>query len=1087
MKKYNSAKDQKVAISKAKRFSVFARQVLIENILAKKSAGMIGQQMAEEVAYTWFNRFSAIRFMEVNGYLDETEPVFHFRDGDTGFKNRILNICHRLSHILPEVFADKSDDIEKLFPDGLGTLNTVIDRLIEDIDEDQWKDSVETIGWLYQYYNGERKKEVFQTLKNNQRIKKDDLPVTTQLFTPEWLVEYMVENSLGRLWIENLKIDEDKNKEKICRLKETWKFYIPGETVAKDRISVEAIKVIDPCVGSGHVLSYVFDFLMTIYLMEGYSKEKAVELIVCNNIYGLEIDRRATQMAYFTVVMKALKYDPSFLEKGIKPKIYELEWNVDIESRLKNIEKNDLKILRDIKEYGSLINIDGFSKKTIKALSSVPWGQLLEQKYQVVITNPPYMTMYNMSDKMVAYVKAFYPDSKHDLFSAFIEKCEAMLVEDGYKGMVTQHSWMFLSVYKDLRKKMLTNKIISLLHLGTRGFEGILGDIVQTVAFVTMKSPCSKGFVGSYKRLVEGSCEEEKINDFFKRKNTFYVEQDNFKKLQGWTLTYWQDSEFFDAFHGKTLQDFYLTKKGMFTGNNDYFLKKWYEVPYEKLGTDFKLYNKGGRFRKWYGCNDTVVNWHDNGAEIKGYKGAGNINEDWFYETCLTWNLVSASPFCCRIVEKGAVMGDAGPICIIREDDPNYYYLLGYLNSMVAREFLEALNPTMNYPSGVVGSLPIKFINDEQSCDYDEETFKYINRLVKENIRISREDWNSYETARGFEESPLVNYMREIDMGKIDGSVLQYCYDSYKKDTNKRFAQLKSNEESLNNQFINIFGLGNHIDPKEEERDVTLTYVCDSKNDISENLKGCRYVKYMEDIVADFLSYIVGCIMGRFEFYNEDKIPVSSDGILYINDNEDIRLSEINYIETCCDDKGETIVSEDIASTVIKVIGNIFGNEKVGYELEFIKKALGAGEGKDPEKVLRKYFKKHFYRNHLKQYGRRPIYWQLDSGKYAGMRVLVYYHKFSKETIGKILRMLVYPKQAMVQDEIENIENIFASQKVKIIRRRALEKRLEVLENQKMELDLFTKEMKSLKGCYVDRNQGVLENYKKFSKVLSKN
>ena len=1062
---------KKARISKARRFAVFARKELISNVLNRNKN--INQQIAEEVAYTWFNRFTAIRYMEVNGYLDETEEIFHFRTGEEDFIKRILGICYRLAKVLPEVFEDKSPIIQELIPRGMGTLEKVISRMINDIDESQWHQSVEIIGWLYQYYNGERKKEVFKTVKNNKRIRKEDLPVATQLFTPEWLVEYMVENSLGRLWIENLKMDQEKNHDKIQEFIQAWRFYIPNEKVAENPLSVEAIKVIDPCVGSGHILSYVFDFLMEIYIKEGYSKEDAADLIVSKNLYGLEIDRRAIQMAYFTLIMKGLEYDPDFLSKGIKLNICELDWNDKISQVLKKGEKKDLTILEDIKEYGSLLNVNGLNPKTKKVLLEVPWGKVLEDKYQVVITNPPYMTMYNMSPKLVDYVKENYPDSKHDLFSAFMEKCEEILEDNGYKAMVTQHSWMFLSVYKELRKKVLEGKIISLLHLGTRGFEEILGDIVQTVAFVIMKSPAEKDTVGCYKRLVDGNCEEEKIQDFFKEENTYYVEQENFKELPGWTLTYWHGVEFFRSFKEGTLKDYYLTKKGMFTGNNEYFLKKWYEVPREKIGTDFLRYNKGGRFRKWYGCNDTVVKWHNDGAEIKGFKGAGNINENWFYKTCLSWNLVSAFPFCCRIVEKGAVMGDAGPICVIEDQDPNYYYILAYLNSMVAREFLNALNPTMNYPSGVVGSLPIRFLPEENKKTIGE----MINELVKENIEISKDDWNSYETAMDFDESPLVKYIKKIDGEKVNGSILEACYEKYKKDTNEKFAHLKTNEEMLNKEFINIFHLENHITPKEEDRDLTLTYVCDYKEEISENLKGCRYVKYMEDIVIDFLSYIVGCLIGRFKYYDENKIHKVDDGIIYINDNEDFK---------CRESKNHHMANKDIAGMIIQSVGKIFGQANIETELEFIKKALGAGQGKNPEKVLRKYFKKYFYRDHLKTYGRRPIYWQFDSGKNCGCRCLVYYHQMNQNTVEKIINDYVYPKENQVEEELNEITETLQQANVKIMRKRSLEKRLGQLEAQRDELVAFKENLVQLKGEQVQRDEGVLENYKKFSKVLSK-
>ena len=1046
---------KKAKISKAKRFAIFARQQLIKGVMAKDKK--VKLETAEEVAYTWFNRFSAIRFMEVNGYLgkESDNPIFNFENGLEEFKENILKICHSLEKKLPGVFANQSDLIEKLFPDQGNTLENVINRMMRDIDDDQWHDSVETIGWLYQYYNVERKRQVFQRVKNNKRISKEDLPVATQLFTPEWLVEYMVENSLGRLWLSNLKKEPDKNKEKIEKLKESWKFYIPDEEALDKPILLTEIKIIDPCVGSGHILSYIFDFLMNIYILEGYNKEEAAKLIVTKNIFGLELDRRATQMAYFTVMMKGLKYDSKFLEKNIEPNVFEIEWNQE-----KKENKCDIQLLIDIKEYGSLLDVTSLDETTKMLVKKTEWGKLLIDKYHVVITNPPYMTMYNMSEKLVDYVIEHYPDGKHDLFAAYMEQCENMLVPAGYRAMVTQHSWMFLGVYEELRKEVLKSKIVNMIHLGARGFEEILGDVVQTVAFVTENSPSNEETKGCYKRLVQGVNEKEKIEGFFKEENTYYITQKNFKELPGQTISYWQSPEFFRAFQEDKLKDYYLTKKGMFTGNNGYFLKKWYEVPREKIGNDFKSYNKGGRFRKWYGCNDTVVRWHNDGAEIKEYKRSGNINENWYYKPCLSWNLVSTSPFCCRIVEKGAVMGDAGPICVIEPTDPNYYYLLGYLNSMVARDFLNALNPTINYPSGVVGNLPFKLTDDQT-------TRNLIDKTVKENIQISKQDWNNYETAIEFKENPLIKYL-------MKNQSLEESFEKYKKDANAKFKKLKTNEEKLNQEFIKIFQLEHHVDPKEDNRDVTLTYVCDDKTQVPDGLKGCRYVKYMENIATDFIAYIVGCLMSRFDF-PEPEIILESQPIWYIHDDEDFVAS--NQLRLT------TMGTLDLGTKLIHILDKLSKGNSV-RELEFIKKALGAGQGKDPEKVLRNYLKKYFYRDHLKTYAGCPLYWQFTSGKYSGCKCLVYYHQFNEKTIGQVREKFAEPKLSYIEDEMMNIETELTNESVKVMRKRRLTEKLELLTNQMKEVELFIEHLMELDGETVDFDLGIRENYKKFSKVL---
>ena len=1038
---------------KIRKFAVFARNELLEKVMERAlelENKKFSEEQLEEVAYTWFNRFAAIRFMEVNGYLDEKD-IFKFRkdlpqkEAEEIFKKKILALCHRFAKIMPGIFKNENDYLEELFPDHLASPNSLVSRMLVDIEEEQWLDSVEIIGCLYQYYNDQKKKEIFKRLKTSKRINGKDLPVATELFTPKWIVKYMVENSLGKIgivYLKSLGIDTRK-------LKEKWKFYEDHglEDVPKvDRI--EDIRMTDPCCGSGHILAYVFEVLMDVYLLAGYEPWQAAISIVENNIFAVELDKRAVQMAYFALMMKGRKYDEKFFDRKVSVNIYEIE---------------NCKEFENAKDIGSVLVM---RRNKLRA----PWQKVLSGKYHVVITNPPYMTMYNMSEEMVAYVKTYYEDSKHDLFAVFMEKAMEMAREDGLVAMVTQHSWMFLSCYENLRRKLLKKEIYSLIHLGTRAFEDILGDVVQTVAFVMSKKDHVKGRKGSYKRLVDGLKEEEKIQAFYDDENRFWVDQDEFRRIPQQTVAYWEGKEFFEAFSGPVLRDFYETKKGMFTGNNEYFLRKWYEVPKEMLGREFLPYNKGGRFRRWYGCNDTVVKWADNGREIKEYQGSGNINEDWFYKSCISWNLVSSESFAARIVEEGAVMGDGGPICVIEENQEDFYYLLGYLNSVVARNFMEALNPTMNYPSGVVGSLPVDLnkVSSHERCKIEEK--------VRANIAMSKEDWNSYETARGFSENSLMKYLRQlIADGYAEGSYLEKAYEMYKNDVNLRFSLVKKNHEDINRHFIRQFHLENSIKADEAMTSVTMTYVCDSKEQVPEELAGCRYVKYMEDVVVEFLSYIVGCLLGRFEFYNKELVSQVlgslSQDVIYIDEDEDKGSGSL------CG------VNEDLASLVSCLLGKVTGCAE--KELEFIKKALGAGPKKAPMKVLRKYFATRFYKDHLKMYGHRPIYLQFESGKKRAFLAVCSYDKCCNEVLKTVKCRLAPSKAMMIERNMVHVGQALEAGPKKT-RRNILEKKLGKLREQEKEMAGLMKRLDEIESFDMEFDQGVVFNHKRFQGILSK-
>jgi hypothetical protein len=644
---------------------------------------------------------------------------------------------------------------------------------------------VQIVGWLYQYYNTEPKEQVFANLKKNIKISAENIPAATQLFTPDWIVRYMVENSLGRLWSDGHP-DFDKSK---------WKYYLdeaPQEPQVAQQLAElrkgyaaltpEDIKCIDPCMGSGHILAYLFDVLMQIYRSAGYTDRDAAAGIVEHNLYGLDIDDRAAQMAYFVVMMKGCHYDSRFLRRHLNPHVYAIqesgELTADALGRLGKQESTARALLdgfKNAKEYGSILQpkvtlaeldalqeqlreVDGASDmgsftdqfvagQLLRVLCPlVEQARMLVQKYDVVVTNPPYMGGSGMNARLSDYVKKYYPDSKSDLFAVFIERCAQMDKRGGYQAMITQHAWMFLSSFEKLRAKLQLIDTVNMAHLGARGFDEIGGEVVQTTSFV-MRSSHTKGYKGTYCRLLDGESEKAKAEMFVSGENRYVAAQDNFSKIPGSPVAYWVSNQFIMTFEiGTSLSKIAPTRKGMFTGNNDLWLKLWFEVDNTKFCKTFMPYNKGGEYRKWYGNNDYVVNWCSNGESIANYKGSGNISTKLFFKPCLTWSLVTSyKPSFRAITDCYHVMGDAGPIVVTNRENNNY--ILGLLNSKYAENVAYLIAPTINFSNGAAGAIPVIFNENKQ---------KNIDSLVENNINLSKSDWDSFETSWDFKRHPLV-------------------------------------------------------------------------------------------------------------------------------------------------------------------------------------------------------------------------------------------------------------------------------------------------------------------------------------------
>lgn len=800
------------------------------------------QTVVDKVAYTWFNRLIAVRYMEVNDLLPSRTRVLSSADGraepqivtspfdavldytpaeqqqivtlkndnklDEAFRLLFLKQCAALGDCLPRLFEQVDDYMPLLLALSFTDKDGVVCHLVNDIPESDWQDAVQIVGWLYQYYNTEPKEQVFANLKKNIKISAENIPAATQLFTPDWIVRYMVENSLGRLWSDGHP-DFDKSN---------WKYYLdeaPQEPQVAQQLAElrkgyaaltpEDIKCIDPCMGSGHILAYLFDVLMQIYRSAGYTDRDAAASIVEHNLYGLDIDDRAAQMAYFVVMMKGCHYDSRFLRRHLNPHVYAIqesgELTTDALGRLGKQEFTARALLdgfKNAKEYGSILQpkvtlaeldalqeqlreVDGASDmgsltdqlvagRIVNVLYPlIEQARMLVQKYDVVVTNPPYMGGNGMNARLSDYVKKVYPDSKSDLFAVFIERCAQMDKRGGYQAMITQHAWMFLSSFEKLRAKLQLIDTINMAHLGARGFDEIGGEVVQTTSFV-MRSSHTKGYKGTYCRLIDGDSEKAKADMFVGGENRYVAEQDNFSKIPGSPVAYWVSVAFLKSFEGKTIEDYSFAGIGMRTGDNSRFLRHWYEVAKDNMIIGCKSkneqivshcrwvpYNKGGEFRRWYGNNEYVVNWLNDGEEIKEntrrtYPELGDnlgwkiSNEQYYYKKGITWSGITSSKCSFRVYEEGFIF-DSGANGLFTYDEDMRYYIAACLNNTIALYTLGVINPTLNNGAGTIRKIPVIL---------DEERKDIVDNFVEDNISISKSDWDSFETSWDFKRHPLV-------------------------------------------------------------------------------------------------------------------------------------------------------------------------------------------------------------------------------------------------------------------------------------------------------------------------------------------
>lgn len=1161
------------------------RKKLVDQIHARGFEAVV-----EEVAYTWFNRICAIRFMEVNDYMypvrvrvlssekegkNEPDVVTMAPDIDWDFtdkereeiidakmNNRLDDLfrmlfikqCNMLHEVLPGLFEETEDYTEMLLNISFTNEDDVIRMLVDGIDEKDFNittvdedgkaaGQVEIIGWLYQYYNTEPKNKAFA---KKGKITKEEVPAVTQLFTPDWIVRYMVENSLGRMWVEG---HPDEG------LKSKWKYYLDEaeqeESVQQELDKIKAeyatlkpedIKLIDPCMGSGHILVYAFDVFMQIYENAGWSQRDAAQSIIQNNIYGLDIDDRAAQLSYFAVLMKARQYDRRILTRGIEPNVYAVQESNGINrgqlkyfgAGLTDVEKNAavsqmeglLNTLNDAKEYGSLLNVESYdwellekfventdtesqisfdtygldeTAEQLKQLIKI--GKVMAQKYEIVVTNPPYMGLKNgMSVKLADKVKEVYNESKNDLYAVFIQKSLQLVKTSGLIGMITQHSWMFQSSFEKIRKIILNYKICNLLHLGPRAFDEIGGEVVQTCSFVISKMK-SKRYKGIYVKLVEGLSEYEKKTLFLSNKNRYLASIYEFEQTDEKIISYWLSESYYKLFRNEQVDKVGYTFQGIITGNTEKYLKLWQEINFDKIKfneeSSYNLetqntyfpYIKGGGFRRWYGNLEYVIYWEKNGID---YVRSRTENRNYFFKKALTWSDLCTGKFSCRNVEKGFLFDASGPMIFPYEEN-EISLMCGYFNSKVFQSLLDINSQGLHYGNGAIAKQP--YIDD---IDYYIK--KEVTAYVKNNIDITKQDWDSFETSWDFKCHPLISVISRNralfdDTADID---LAECYICWENECNERFNQLKANEEELNRIFIDIYGLQDELTPEVEDKDVTVR-----KADLQRDIKS-------------LISYAVGCMFGRYSldeeglvlagqpfesYFFEASAPVCGTGFagaqgasvqtgeFYYKTDDGVKKCTYNpdkdNIIPICD---EEYFSDDIVSRFCEWVKIVYGEKSLETNLDFIAKALG-NKGNTSREVIRNYFLNDFFKDHCNTYsvtgsGKRPIYWMFDSGKQNGFKALIYMHRYDADTVGRVRTDYLHKVQKYVETAMQSaqytIDNATsASEKSKAT------KAVTKYTKQLAEMKIYDEAIAHVANqrIEIDLDDGVKVNYAKFQGV----
>jgi len=1162
-----------------KKYELKQRNKLIQNI---KYKGF--EQVIEEVAYTWFNRFIALRFMEVNNYLPtgvrvlssieegKTEPdiiqealnidldldpeiVYRLQDSnDTEDLYRYLLVkqCNQLGKIMPSVFEEIADYTELLLPDKLLAEGSVIRDLVEEIEEYDWKielneeeqkqeeekgeHGIEIIGWLYQYYISEKKDEVFAGLKKNKKITKENIPAATQLFTPKWIVKYMVENSLGRLWLESHPNEE---------LKAQWEYYLEEaeqdpevqkqlDALKDPNLNPEGIKVLDPAMGSGHILVYAFDVLYKIYLSAGYSEREIPTLILEKNLYGLDIDDRAGQLATFALLMKARSKNRRIFRNKPKMNLCSIRESNDIpkeaieylvsprETELeKHFHREDvdylIEVFHDAKEYGSILEVkkidfDALEKRIEEIRNNVPedlfelqyreiilekippliqQAKIMSQKYDVVCTNPPYMGRKGMNPNFSNYINDKYPDSKSDLFAVFMECCVEFTKKNKFTSMLTQNSWMFLFSFHSLRLKIYSNfTMINMVHLGY----GTFGADFGTTTFVLRKLNI-RDYNALYVRLVGYRNIEEKDKQYFNKENYMLASFEKFRLIPGNPLAYWINKSLIETFRrNKFLESKIEAVKGLDTCDNNTFVRLWYEVIFKKIGMNIKNcsetfkhkwypYCKGGNQRKWYGNYENVVLWENDGDVLRNLRDSkGRIksrpqNTKYYFQRGMTWSAISSTGKISMREMDNAIFGGGGSGLFTHKEI--YKIIFALLNSKVTLEILKILNPTLNFLVGDLKKIPLMPVSNSHKAEIDN--------MVDINIKISKTDWDSFETSWDFKKHPLLAHKKEADT--VEGA-----FTNWSNFAENQFIQLKANEEEINRIFIEIYGLQDELTPDVDDKDVTITRIYDSKEDIPESMKGNNYVLTREDVIKSFISYAVGCMFGRYSLDEEGLIFAGGDfddkfrlrdGQWEIKTKEGWKKSRVNIVEHNVIPIADGDYFEDgILERFVDFVKVSFGEETLEENLDYIAETLGRKANETSRQAIRRYFLKDFYKDHVKTYKKRPIYWLFDSGRQDGFKSLIYMHRYDPSTVARVRTDYLHSLQKKYESEINHLDILIDSD-ISQREKAAARKKKETILKQIEECRLYDEAIAHMANqrIEIDLDDGVKVNYAKFQGV----
>lgn len=1174
--------------------------------LRKKLVDKIAERgfdaVVEEVAYTWFNRICAIRFMEVNDYLpsrvrvlssekdgknepdlvtmapdvdlpfteEEREKIYDLKmkgttaASDELFQKLFIKQCNALHEILPELFEETQDYTELLLDISYANKDDVIYMLVNLEDgipeadfnvtsvneQGEVTGQVEIIGWLYQYYNTELKDDTFAKLKKNIKITKERIPAATQLFTPDWIVRYMVENSVGRIWIDHLRALDSSVNEKETAEKFGWKYYLP-EAKQEESVDVKLAEIrsnykdlkptdilcIDPCMGSGHILIAMFDVLMDIYTSTGYSEREAAFEIVEHNIHGLDIDQRAYQLAYFAVMMKGRGYNRRFFRgrDDVKPmpKVYAIAESNDItrdhlslfgqsmESKQRETAKEQMEYLldtfKDGREYGSILNVeecdwkllqeyvedldaDGQitfesygSEETQKSLRLlIKVAKNLGQKYDAVVTNPPYMGASGMGAKLSKYVRDNYADSKSDLFAVFIEKCGQMAKKNGYQAMITQHAWMFLSSFEKLRSKLLMLDTVNMAHLGARAFEEIGGEVVQTTSFVMRKSR-ENGYKGVYCRLIEPTTQKGKEDMFLAGDNRYEAVQDSFEKIPGSPVAYWMSEKLIKCFSNKLMYEYSISDGQNVTSDNNRFVRYYWEVKSQNIGKNCKwrFYAKGGGYRKWCGNLVNVVDWSPSAIEYYHKESSARVLPEYlWYRKGITWGLITSNAPSFRLLPSNATF-DKGGSSIFIKNDTDFNYFIGLLNSKIFMKVSSLLNSTLNFQVKDIRSMPVIIKNKD---DVDE--------IVNKVLMLSESDWDSFETSWDFKCHPLIPNIRGVwDTDEMKNGTdnlpqrlyIEACFDTWQELCDNRFAQLKANEEELNRIFIDIYGLQDELTPEVEDKDVTVR-----KADLGRDIRS-------------FISYAVGCMFGRYSLdkdglmvagqpfesvYFEATAPRAGTGVagapgdyvpigeFYIKTEDGTKQCTYNPDrDNIIPITDEEYFSDDIVGRFVEFVETVYGKDTLEENLDFIAQELG-NKGNSSREVIRNYFIKDFYKDHLKVYQKRPIYWLFDSGKQNGFKALIYMHRYDADTVGRVRTDYLHRAQNYVETAMKSAEYTIENTTVASEKSKAM-KAVSKYTKQLAEMQTYDQAIAHVANqrIEIDLDDGVKVNYAKFQGV----